>query len=556
MTVLDETFAMAQTLKAEGRKEEALQAYARVLAGDKSRHDVCTTMGHLLCDLGRPAEALVMFRRASALVPEDAQPFNGQGRALRLLNQPEEAFLQFKEALRRQPGLMTAYVDMAQLLIGFGQLKDAETCLESGLAVNPNFGPLHEGLGLIWMRRNHPPEALKSYQRALTLGPISAGLLSNTANCLMSLDRFDDALKLLEDSLALAPNMAVAQYNRGVCLTRLNRIEDAVLAYDKSLQVQPNNAGAQFNRALLWLKQGQLQQGFEAYHWRFRFDPSYKDEVFAKPRWQGDPLLGKTLLVVAEQGMGDTLQFARFLPQLKAQGATIILMVQPDLLSLFETWPEVDKLIPKPPIAGPTPMDTGLSYDYYTYLMSLPSQLGVSLKSLPSPIVFQNLPREIVMKWQDRLASNPRLKVGFVWASKADNPTSLWRSCPLQNFLALASACPNVSFYSLQKGPAQNDLDQQVLPANVTDLGPDLDDFVDTATAILQLDVILTVDTAVAHLAGCLGKSVWLLLPYWSDWRWLMSGEKSPWYPSVHIFRSGVRDDWGMVFEQVKAKLL
>lgn len=545
----------AQALKASHQPNAALQAYARVLAEDSQRPDVCIAMGHLLCDLGRPEQALVMFRRAAALAPQEALALSGQGRAHRQLNQPQEAFAQFKAALRLQPDLMSAYVDIGQLLIRFGQLSDARTSFQSGLAIQPQFGPLHEGLGLIAMRENDYPAALKHYQDALTFGPVTAGLLSNAANCLMAFDRYEDALPLLADALAKDPKLAVAHYNRGVCLTRLNKLPHAIEAYDQTVALQPNNAGAQFNRALLHLKQGDYAQGFPGYNWRFTFDPSYQDEQFTQPAWQGEPLDGKTLLVVAEQGMGDTLQFARFLPQLRQQGARILLMVQPPLLSLFETWPEVDAVLPKPPVQGPTQMDQGLSYDTYVYLMSLPALMGTTLKTLPPAMTLENLPRETLSTWQDRLGNNPRLKVGVVWASKADNPTSAWRSCPLSHFLALTHACPGVSFYSLQKGPAEADLNAHILPENFKDLAPDITDFIDTACAIQQLDVILTVDTAVAHLAASLNKSVWLLLPYWSDWRWLPSGETSPWYPSVQVFRSPAFGDWSSVFSQVSARL-
>jgi hypothetical protein len=335
-----------------------------------------------------------------------------------------------------------------------------------------------------------------------------------------------------------------AHQNLGVVLAQQLKLEAALAAYAKAIQLQPDNAEAHVNRALVWLQQGDYPKGFEEYEWRHK-RPDYT-RPFAQPRWSGSPLRGKTLLIWSEQGFGDTLQFARFLPhamKLAGDDGRILFECQRELLPLFHDLPRAEAI----PQGDPLP-----SFDLQCALMSLPLALRTTLHSLPREVSYLTPPPGRIARWRRRLEQISDKKIGLAWSTNAASPTARRRSCRLSEFAPLTSI-PNTRLVSLQKGPAASETEAS--PFSITDWTSDLYDFADTAALIANLDLVITVDTAVAHVAGAIGKPFWVMVPFAPDWRWLLKRDDSPWYPTARVFRQPSAGNWKDVIHQVAGAL-
>jgi len=438
-----------------------------------------------------------------------------------------------------------------------GDLGTAESLYRQTLSLDPNHADAHHFLGTLAHQCNQDDLAIQLLQRALQLKPGSPRTYNNLGEAFRALDRLDEAARCFSTAISLVPTYAEAHQNLGVVLAQQLKLDAALASYDRAIQLQPDNAEAHTNRALVFLQRGQWERGWSEYEWRHR-RPEYRRD-FPTPQWDGSPLQDRTLLIWSEQGFGDTIQFSRFLPQLlhvaqppsavsadpTQPGAAVpqvIFECQRELRPLFENMPGLQGVSQGEPLP---------QHDIQCALMSLPKIFGTTPQSIPSTFPYIAPPPQRLAQWRDRLPRAPETRrIGLAWASNALNPTARRRSCHLADFAPLANT-PGARFISLQKGPAAAEAANPPSGMKLLDLTDELHDFADTAALIAQLDLVIAVDTAVAHLAGAMNKPVWVLLPLASDWRWLLNREDSPWYPTARLFRQSKAGEWAGVVQRV-----
>jgi tetratricopeptide (TPR) repeat protein len=423
--------------------------------------------------------------------------------------------------------------------MALGQHEEALQSIDRSLALRPGDADalLNRGNVLEQLRRYE--EALASYDQALALRADFAEAALNRGIALRYLSRHEEALTSYDRALALRPDYADAWNARGASLWDLRRLDAALASYDKALALNRDFASAHFNEGCIRLLTGDFTRGWEQYEWRWR-DPklAFPQRDFAEPRWTGtESLQGKTILLHAEQGMGDTLQFCRYVPLVAARGAAIVLEVQPALQALLAQLPGVIQVIAQ---GEPRP-----AFDYQCPLLSLPLAFGTGLASIPAPPAYLFADEQRIRLWRSRLGETALPRVGLAWSGSTWHRNDQHRSISLRAFQRLC--VPGIDFVSLQKEvrPA----DQPLLDAlpEVRTFSTELTDFTETAALLACLDLIICVDTAVLHLAGALGRPAWLLLPFTPDWRWLLDRDDSPWYPTVRLFRQPKAGDWDSV---------
>jgi hypothetical protein len=396
-------------------------------------------------------------------------------------------------------------------------------------------------------------EALESLERALALRPDHADALNNRGNTLDALDRLEEALASFDQAVLLKPGYAEAWNNRGNTLRRLNRLSDALASADRAVALSPDYADAHWNRGLTLLLGGDLVPGWAEYEWRFTI-PSLGHQprpfTHGSTRWRGEQdLAGKTILVYAEQGLGDTIQFCRYTSLLAARGARVVLEVQRPLRNLLAGLTGVEDLL--------TVGEQLPAFDLYCPLLSLPMAFKTDISTIPAPHRYLAADSAGVQLWRGRLAGfrNESIsrRVGLVWAGNPNLGQDRHRSIPLESLLCISR--PGVQFCSLQKELRAGDREILAEHPEVLHFGDELGDFSDTAALIENLDLVISVDTAVAHLAGALGKPVWILHRVSPDFRWLLGREDSPWYPSARLFRQTRSGEWADVVDELSSAL-
>ena len=539
-------YSRGNTLHELKRFDEALASYDRALALQPDQAEAFSNRGITLHELKRFDEALASYDRALALRPGHAGALNNRGNALHELKRFDEALASYDRALAVRPDHAEALCNRGATLHELKRFEEALASYEHALALRPNHaGALYNrGNALRQLRRFD--EALASYDRALALRPDHVEALNNRATVLQHLNRFAEAVASYDRVLALKPDYVEAHSNRGNALGQLNRHDEALASYAKALALRPDHATAHWNDALARLVCGDFARGWRAYEWRWKTPAMAPPRNFAQPLWRGDTdLAGKTILLHAEQGLGDTLQFCRYAPMVAARSARVVLEVQPPLKPLLESLAGVQRVIAR---SEPLP-----EFDCHCPLLSLPLAFATRLETVPAAVPYLAAPPERVALWAARLGPKAVPRVGIACAGRATNWNDRNRSIGLAQLLALA--IPGVTLISLQK--QLRALDRELLEAqpHICRLGEEFTDFADTAAVIGELDLVISVDTAVAHLAGAMGKPVFILLPYAPDWRWLLERSDSPWYPTARLFRQTRPGDWDSVIAEVRAAL-
>jgi tetratricopeptide (TPR) repeat protein len=541
-------------LHALGRSAEALRSYDRAAALRPDQAKAHFNRGVVLHALGRLNEAADAHQRAIALQPAFAEAHRNAGRALRELGRRDEALAAYDAALALRPADAELHAARANVLCDLQRPTEALEAYDRALDLKPDFADAWSNRMVALRELRRPEEALASCERAIALEPRNAQAHGKRGSALYDLQRLDEALASFDQAIALDPDDAQAHLNRANLLGQQRRFNEAMTSYDRALELAPEDPEVHFHQAMCRLTLGDEAAGWRQYEWRWRcrqFEAVARE--FSMPLWLGgESLEGRTLLVHAEQGLGDVLQFCRYIPALAGLGATVVFEVYPGLARLMERLAGSHMVIAR---GAPLP-----PCDFHVPLMSLPLALGVQANQYAAPYLVPD-PAD-AEAWARRLEGIEGFRVGLCWAGGArpDQPVShaidLRRSLPLTAFRPLADL-PGVRLISLQKGPPSSELavagDWPCGP--IVDPTPDLNDFADTAALVANLDLVIACDTSTAHVAGAIGKPVWILNRFDGCWRWGHGREDSPWYPTARLFNQTKPGDWAAVIEAVKDRL-
>ncbi len=531
-----------------GRLDEALASYDRALMLRPDYPEAHYNRGVVLQDLNRQEEALASYERALALNPDHADAHRNCGVAQQALGRPLEAMASYGRALALRPDFAEALSSRGVALQSLDRPVEALEDFERALALAPQFAEAHCNRGVALLELARPAEALESYARALALQPDFAEAHANRGAALHEQWRLDEALASYDRALALKPGQPGAWSGRGIVLQEMNRLDEARQCYERAISLAPNFAEAHFNLSTCCLMQGDLARGWKEYEWRWRHKKLEKTlgkrREFTQPQWTGaQSLEGRTLLLHAEQGFGDTIQFCRYARAAGERGARVILEVPRPLRTLLMSLAGVATLVEE---GGALP-----AFDFHCPLLSLPLAFETGPESVPSPGRYIESSPERVARWRAQLGEPEELRVGLSWSGSRANVGDAKRSITLAELVQYLP--PQHKYFSLQKDMRDGDAEIFATHPNIRHMGAD---FADTAALCELMDVVVSVDTSIAHLAGALGRPVWILLPVIPDWRWQLKGETSPWYRSARLFRQEAIGDWRGVFERVRAGLL
>ena len=490
------------------------------------------------------AAAATAFRRALAVDPQMADAHNNLGVALHGLRRNAEAIASYRQALALRPGYAKAELNLGVALMDQGDLATAGEHLARAAALEPQLPQAHYNLGNLAEKQGELEEAAVSFRRAAQLAPDFYEAHNNLGAVLLKAGTAASARASFERALALKPRHAEAHHNLGNALADLGRHDTALARYREAVALDPAHVQAGFAEAMLLLLRGELRDGFERYECRWRLE-TLPPRGFPAPLWNGEDLAGRTILLHAEQGYGDTIQCLRYVPQVAARGGRVVLEVPKELLALTRRLPEIGQSLAR----GEALPD----FDVQCPLFSLPRAFGTTLETIPAEVPYLSAAPEAIARWRGRLGEGPGLKVGIAWAGSPQHRSDALRSIAIETLLPLLRL-DGVRWFSLQAGARAADLAR--LPGGlVTDLAPALSDFAETAAAIHNLDLVIAVDTAVAHLAGALARPAFVLLRERPDWRWLLDRDDSPWYPSLRLFRQRQAGDWEEVVLRVRGAL-
>jgi tetratricopeptide (TPR) repeat protein len=486
------------------------------------------------------------FLDAAKLDPKHAEGQYRLGQVLARRDKPKEAEDAFREAVKLKPTFSSAWSALGHFLAERDKTAEALDCAREAVKHDPKNADLHNTLGVALAACEKFSEAETEYREAIRLSPKLVSAYSNLGNSLRAMGRVEEGEKSLRESLKLKPNYTEAHNNLGIVLVPLGRQEEGIKHYEEAIRLRPEYPEAHLNRALNWLCNGDFARGWPEYEWRLKVKP-FKHKVIPGPRWDGSPLEGKTLLIAAEQGLGDSIHFIRYATLAKERGAKVIFDCPTPLASLLATCPGIDQVSPK----GQKSV-----YDTYVSLLSLPGIFGVPPEATPAPVPYLRGDPERIEHWRKELAGTSGLRVGIAWQGSKIHKGDHLRSVPLTRFAPLA-AVPGVSLMSIQKGPGSEQLTEgSAKDMGVLDFGAKTaPEMADVAALMMNLDLVIAVDTSLVHLAGALGRPTWVAIPFAPDWRWLRDREDTPWYPSMRLFRQAARGDWDGVFGRLAAAL-
>ena len=535
-------------LKELKRYDEALASYERALAVRPTYAEVLANRGNTLKKLKRYNEALASYDLALAVRPYDAGILANRGNTLRELKRYNEALASYDRALIVRPNYAEVLANRGNTLKDLKRYDEALTSYDRALEFRPEYPEALNNRGNTLKELRRYEEALASYDRALTLRPDYADALNNRGVILHEFNRFEEALWFFDHALAMRPNHAETHYNRGVVLKELMRIEEAVSSYERALTARPNFAGANWNEAVLRLLAGDFVRGWPKHEWRWETEQAKKEKRrFVQPLWRGQDLNSRTtILLHSEQGFGDTIQFCRYVPLVMMQGAHVLFEVPKTLQRLMASLAGSPEVIVK---GSKLP-----AFDLYCPLLSLPLRFGTTLETIPATIPYLRATPADLEIWGSRLGPKHGVRIGLAWAGRPEHQNDHNRSISLSQLLPLLTI-ESTTFISLQKNLRPDDLKLIKDHTDILDYGDLFKDFSDTAALISQLDLVISVDTAVTHLAGALGKPVWVLLPFIPDWRWMLYRHDSPWYPTARLFRQDATRTWDNVISRVRAEL-
>ncbi|MBK8173928.1 MAG: tetratricopeptide repeat protein [Rhodospirillales bacterium] len=500
--------------------------------------------------LGHLAQAATLYRRLLAREPRHADACHLLGVAELGMGRAAEALASIDSAIAANDKLAAFRISRSAALLSLGRYDEAAQSIDIALRLDGNNAEAHNVMGNILVAQGQPQAAVACYEQALALRPAYAEAQNNLGSGLRAIGRLDDAERALRAALDLRPTYPSALANLGLVLQEQARYAEALVAYERAIAADANHAAAHGNRAMLQLLLGRLEEGFAEYEWRWRM-PGFAtpSRTFAAPAWDGSDPAGRTIFVHAEQGLGSAIQFARYASLLAMRGARVILECRRPLQRLFE-----QSLVGENGIARVVAKsDDVSSFDCHVPLMSLPHRLGTSLCTVPRAVPYLRANTDDVRYWHQRLEACARPLIGLVWAGNPRHENDHNRSMPASELATLAAAT-SATYVSLQVPAAPNQL-SAFAPGTILDFQTELGDFAQTAALIANLDLVISVDTAAAHLAGAMDRPVWILLPFVPEWRWLLAREDSPWYASARLIRQSAPGDWAELTARVTQRV-
>jgi tetratricopeptide (TPR) repeat protein len=530
----------------QGKYAEAEAAFQQALGIRPDNAEAYNNLGKLYLDRGQPAAAMGSYQQALRVKPDYAEALHGLALALQGQGRTHEAAASYQQALRLRPNYAEAYNNIGLVLTDMGRFDDAVAHLQQAARLRPNSAAVHTNLGNALRKLKKSGEAVASYHQALRCDANHADAYNGLGNACLELGQWNDAIANYQQAIARRPQLAEAHNNLGNAFVERRLHAQAEESYQQAIRLKPDYAEAHRNLALLWLLLGNFEKGWAEFEWRWRCR-DFPQRSFPQPRWDGSSLAGQTILLHAEQGFGDTLQFVRYAALVKERGGTVVVECQPALVALVASCPGIDQVV-----AAGSPLPY---FSVHAPLLSLPGILRTSVESIPAKVPYLRADPALVERWRSEASNIAGFKIGIVWQGRPSHPGDRYRSVSVIDFTALARH-EGVRIISLQVGSAT------AQAAGAGDLGVidwgnrfDPASFGDAAAAIMNLDLVVTVDTAVAHLAGALGAPVWVAVPYAPDFRWLLEREDSPWYPTMRLFRQKEPGDWGAVFTRMGAEL-
>ena len=510
---LEAQFIQGFELHQKGQLAQAKAIYEQLLATLPSHFDALHLLGVVAHQNNDFMLAVELIDKALEIVPHHATAHFHRGNALKKLLQLEEAVLSYGRAISINPNFVEAYYNCGLTLQGLKRLEESLASFDGAIAIKPDFAEAY----------------------------------SDRGNTLKDLNRLEEAISSYDRAIAIKPDFAAAHYNSGNVFHELNRIEEAIICYDRAISIKPDYVQAHLHKSLALLLAGEFKLGWKLYEWRWKLEPFTSSmRNFPRPCWLGaEDISGKTVLLYAEQGFGDTIQFCRYVKLVKALGASTVLEVPKALAGLLNGLEGVDTVIEE---GQSLPM-----FDFHCPLLSLPLALRTEVHSIPSPTPYLSLASGTTRAWARKLGEKKALRVGLAWSGRATHKNDGKRTLTLAELLPYLPE--EYEYFSLQNEvrPADNPL---LNMSGIRNYGEELKDFADTAAICSLMDLVISVDTSVAHLAGAIGKTTWVLLPYAPDWRWLLNRNDCPWYDSVRLYRQPDDMRWDAVLEQVAYDLM
>ena len=531
-----------------GRKHAALSSYETAI---KLRPEVPRAhlrRGQILHQLERYADAVASYDQAIRLRPDFAMAYSDRGISLGALRRYHEALASYDRAVEIRPDFAAAHFNRGNVLQDLNRLEEALAAYDRALQSRPELAEAHCNRGNVLQKLKHYEQAIASYDRAISLRPGFAVAHSNRGAALQALNRYEEAITSYDCAINIRPDYPGALSDRGLALEGLNRHEEALASYSRAFNLQPDHAEAHYAWALCQLLRGDFERGWQQHEWRWQAQQLHdRQRSFTKPLWLGDrEIAGKTILLHAEQGFGDTIQFCRYVPLVAERGAQVVLEVQKELTNLMGT------------LAGPSQVVSEgqalPNFDVHCPLLSLPLALGTRLDTIPSATPYLGVPAPPRINWDGQLPPRTRPRIGLAWSGRPTHRNDHNRSVRLSSLLPLLDV--DAAFVSLQTDVRPQDAPILKDRKDILQFGDHLTDFADTAALISNLDLVISVDTSLVHLAGALAKPVWILLPFCPDWRWLLDRDDSPWYPTARLFRQDASRNWDKVIVRVYDALL
>ena len=534
---------LAGAFVALGRRDEAIGEYRKALQGDPDNVDIIINLGVTLREAGSPAEAAELLRLALKSDDAPARVHAALADACADLGDRATAIDEYRLALLHEPGdaMAGAGTSLGVLLQQEGRTQEAFAAYREAIRRDPESALALTNLGAILVEVGQLEEALQPLQEAVVLDPQDASARSNLGAALQRLGRTDEAVACLEAAIELDSNHAAAWGNLGNVFQDQLGLEDALLAHGRALALEPENPDLHWNYAMTLLLSGDTEAGFEEYEWRLKL-PKIAPRALTSPVWQGEDLVGSTIILVAEQGLGDAIQFARFAPVFASNGARVSICCPDSLKALFSTLNGIERVVG---VDEPIP-----DHDFHLPLMSTPYRLHISQATIPSDTPYLKVPDGVTPP----PSRGTNRRIGLCWSGNPEHPSDRQRSCGLAVLRSLFDKSDN-EWVSLQFGPGADAVAEQGLTDVIADWSQYLRGFGDTAAAVDALDLIISIDSSTAHLAGALGCPVWLMLKHAPDWRWGTAGDTTPWYPTMRLFRQPRPGDWQGVVNRVEQAL-